>query len=104
MRTRIIIGALLIANSAQAYNYGETIERNETVIKHNAYYAKAEEVYADRLSDAKRQLARDIERYRNAHIAVEKSEARVRALEDQRPSHKRYRSDWDYGGTSVSWR
>jgi phosphoribosyl-dephospho-CoA transferase len=101
-RTIVIIGAILLSTkTAKAFDYGEMINRNKVDIGYNAIYSRAEEGHIDRLDRAKKQLARGVEAYRQAHIAVMQADARVRELERQMPSHRAYASDWADGATSI---
>lgn len=105
MRTQIIIGAILLsASAAKAYNYSDTISRNQSNIGYNRYYAKYEAKYSKNLQRKKQQLAGAIEAYRQAHLKVERLDAEVRQLEANYPSHRTYRSDWSYGSTAISWK
>ena len=99
MKRQLIIGSviLLSTSAVRAFDYGEMINRNKVDIGYNAIYSRAEEGHMDRLDRAKKQLARGVEAYRQAHIAVMQADARVRELERQMPSHRAYASDWADG-------
>jgi hypothetical protein len=101
-RQIIIIGAILLSTkAAKAFDYGEMINRNKVDIGYNAIYSRAEEGHMDKLDRAKKQLARGVEAYRQAHLAVMQADARVRELERQMPSHRAYASDWADAVTSI---
>lgn len=97
-RTIIIIGAILLSSkAAKAFSYGDIINNNKVDIGYNAIYSRAEEEYMDKLNNAKRVHKRAIEAYRNAHLNAMRSDARLRELEAQMPSHRAYVSDWADG-------
>jgi hypothetical protein len=98
----IIASVILLSTSAvRAFDYGEVINRNKVDIGYNSIYSRAEEGHMDRLDKAKKQLARDIESYRKAHVKVMKSDTRVRELEANMPAHRAYASDWADGVTNI---
>ena len=92
---------MLSTKAAKAFDYSEVINRNKVDIGYNSIYSRAEEGHMDRLDKAKKQLARDIEAYRKAHVKVMKSDTRVRELEANMPAHRAYASDWADGVTSI---
>ena len=99
MKRQIIIGSVLLLSSsaARAFDYGQVINNNKVDIGYNAIYSRAEEEYMDKLNNAKKQYARDIEQYRRSHLNAMRSDARLRELEAQMPSHRTYVSDWADG-------
>lgn len=97
-RQIIIIGAILLSTkAAKAFSYGDIINNNKIDIGYNAIYSRAEEEYMDKLNRAKRQHKQAIESYRQAHLNAMRSDARLRELEAQMPSHRTYVSDWADG-------
>lgn len=97
-RTIIIIGAILLSSkAAKAFDYGEVIGRNQIGINQNSIYSRAEEGHMDKLDRAKRQHKQALEAYRQAHLNAMRSDARLRELEAQMPSHRAYISDWADG-------
>lgn len=97
-RQIIIIGAILLSSkAAKAFSYGDIINNNKVDIGYNAIYSRAEEEYMDKLNRAKRQHKQAIEAYRQAHLNAMRSDARLRELEAQMPSHRTYVSDWADG-------
>ena len=97
-RQIIIIGAILLSTkAAKAFDYGEVISRNQVDIGYNSIYSRAEEGHMDKLNRAKRQHKQAIEAYRQAHLNAMRSDARLRELEAQMPSHRTYVSDWADG-------
>lgn len=109
MKTKIIIGLILVANQARAFDYGDVIRRQQDLTNFNKYYAKAEsQMYKERYRKYAKH-ARNLKKYGEWHSKAMTSDASLTGYEAQMNRHgsrpsKSYISDWAYGETEARLR
>ena len=101
----ILIGiGLITAGSAQAYSHGNTIDRNYNSLRQNKLYQEKEKKHSRNLDKAKDRLFKAIGNHKRSYNEMVSAQAEVDQLENNTPAHRRYQSDWSYGGTSLTYK